>query len=109
MTGQVERWLGAAGPNADRSARTALYDTSAKAVSPYAGYSRQGASVIPRCLFFVKETENPAIIQAGQTVTVNPRRGSQDKKPWRSLDLTDLTGQTIEKAHVFSTSTLERL
>ena len=32
---------------------------------------------MPRCLFFVEETENTAIVQAGQTVTVNPRRGSQ--------------------------------
>ena len=56
--------------------------------------------MLPRCLFFVEESENPAIIQAGQTVTVNPRRGSQDKEPWRSLDLAAITGQTIEKTHL---------
>ena len=56
---------------------------------------------MPRCLFFVNEGENPAIIQAGQTVTVNPRRGTQDKKPWRSLDLAAITGQTIERQHVY--------
>ena len=48
----------------------------------------------------MEEIENPAIVQAGQTVTVNPRRGSQDKEPWRSLDLTAITGQTIEKTHL---------
>ncbi len=37
----------------------------------------------------------------GRTVTVNPRRGSQDKEPWRSLDLTAITGQTIENTHLF--------
>ena len=100
LAGDVERWLGSPGENADRKARTATTDTSADSVSPYAGYSRQGASIVPRCLFFVEETENPAIIQAGQTVTVNPRRGSQDKAPWRSLDLTAITGQTIESRHV---------
>ena len=32
---------------------------------------------------------------------MNPRRGSQDKRPWRDLDLTALTQQTIEVAHLF--------
>ena len=57
--------------------------------------------IVPRCLFFVEETENPAIMRAGQTATVNPRRGSQDKEPWRSLDLSAITGQTIENEHVY--------
>ena len=39
-------------------------------------------------------------MQVGQTVTVNPRRGSQDKAPWRNLDLAAITGQTIESRHV---------
>ena len=56
----------------------------------------------PRCLLFVNETQSPTIIQAGQTITVNPRRGSQDKKPWRNIDLTDITEQTIESQHVFN-------
>ena len=56
---------------------------------------------MPRSLFFVEETTNPAIVQAGQTVTVNPRRGSQDKEPWKNLDLAALSEQTVESAHVF--------
>ena len=51
--------------------------------------------------FFVNEAENTAIIQAGQTVTVNPRRGAQDKAPWKDLDLTAISNQTIEKTHLF--------
>ena len=47
------------------------------------------------------ETENPAIIHAGRTITVDPRRSSQDKDPWRGLDVGSITGQTIEEAHVF--------
>ena len=101
LVGKVERWLGKPGLDADRTARTRIVDTSVLGESPYAGYSRQGASIVPRCLFFVKETENPAFIQAGQTKTVNPRRGRYDKNPWRSLDLTTITGQTIENAHLF--------
>ena len=100
LAGEAERWLGEPGQNANRQARAAMTDTSAISVSPYAGYSRQGASIVPRCLFFVEETENPAIVQAGQTITVNPRRGSQDKDPWRSLDLTAITGETVESQHI---------
>ncbi len=100
LASEVERWLGKPGENADRRARTTITDTSASSVSSYADYSRQGASIVPRCLFFVEETENPTIVQAGQTLTVNPRRGSQDKEPWRSLDLATITTQTVESQHV---------
>ena len=86
LAGEAERWLGEPGEDADRQARTAIIDTSTNSVSAYANYSRQGAVIVPRCLFFVEETQNPAIVQAGRTVTVNPRRSSQDKEPWRSLD-----------------------
>ena len=87
---------------ADRQARTTIIDTSANSVSPYANYARQGAVVVPRCLFFVEKTENPAVVQAGQTLTVNPRRGSQDKEPWKSLNLAAISEQTVEAAHVFN-------
>ena len=40
-------------------------------------------------------------MQAGQTVTVKPRRGSQDKRPWRDLVLNAITGRTIEKRHLY--------
>ncbi len=101
LAGEVERWLGKAGHNANRETRISITDTSAASVSPYAAYTREGATVVPRCLFFVEDTENTAIIQAGQTVTVNPRRGSWDKEPWRSLDLTAITEQAIDAQHVF--------
>ena len=101
LVGQVERWLGEPGEQANRLSRTAITDTSASSVSPYADYARQGAVLVPRCLFFVEETGNPTIVQAGQTVTVNPRRGSQDKEPWRSLDLTEITSQTVELQHIY--------
>ena len=101
LAGVVEQWLGNAGsPDVLRSP-VSITDTSVGGDSPYAGYSRQGASIVPRCLFFVEETDNLAIVRAGQTVTVNPRRGSQDKEPWRSLDLYAISEQTVEAAHVF--------
>ena len=101
LTGEVERWLGKAGAPDVRRERVAITDTSVGGGAVYAGYSRQGATIVPRCLYFVSETENPAIVRAGQTVTVNPRRGSQDKRPWRDLDLTAITQQTVEAAHLF--------
>ena len=101
LAGQVERWLGEPGEDSDRRKRVAIVDTSTASISPYAGLSRQGAVIVPRCLFFVEETRNPAIVQAGQAITVNPRRGSQDKAPWKSLDLATVSEQTVEVAHVF--------
>ena len=101
LAGTVERWEGQAGAEDVRRVAVAITDTSVGGDSPYGGYSRQGATIVPRCLFFVNEVENPAIVQAGQTVTVNPRRGSLDKAPWKDLDLTAITGQTVESAHLF--------
>ena len=101
LSGGVERWLGEAGSSSVRRERAGIADTSETGESPYAGYSRQGASIVPRVLFFVNETENRAVIQAGQTITVNPRRGSQDKAPWKTLDLSEISEQTIESAHVY--------
>ncbi len=101
LTGEVERWLGKTGTADVRRVAVPITDTSVGGGSPYEGHSRLGAILYPRCLLFVSETENPAIVRASQTVTVNPRRGSQDKEPWRSLDLTALTQQTVESAHLF--------
>ena len=101
LSGSVERWIGEAGSSDVRRDRIGITDTSEVGESPYAGYSRQGASIVPRCLFFVNETESRAVIRAGQTITVNPRRGSQDKVPWKNLDLSAISEQTIETSHVY--------
>ena len=101
LAGQAERWRGVAGSESVRRERVAITDTGVSGDSPYGGISRQGAVIVPRCLFFVHETENTARVQAAPTVTVNPRRGSQDKAPWKDLDLTAITGQTVEGIHLF--------
>ena len=97
----VERWQGPAGSEAMLRESAEITDTGVVGDSPYAAHSRQGATIVPRCFFFVNETENTAVIQAGQTITVNPRRGGQDKAPWKDLDLTVISGQTIERSHLF--------
>lgn len=101
LTGDVEQWQGAAGAKDVRRERIAITDTSVSGTSPYAGRFRQGASIVPRCLFFVHEVEGTTLVRAAQTVKVEPRRGTNDKAPWKMLDLTAITGQTIEKAHLF--------
>ena len=101
LAGSVERWLGREGADDVRRESASITDTGAVGDSPYTGYSRQGATIVPRVLFFINETPNPAIVQAAPTVTVNPRRGSQDKAPWKDLDLTVITGQTVEDRHLF--------
>ena len=101
LAGSVERWEGRAGANDVRRVSSGITDTSVGGDSPYDGYAREGASIYPRCLFFVEETENTAIVQAAQTITVNPRRGSQDKVPWRNLDLMSITQQTVESSHIY--------
>ena len=100
LAGSVERWEGTPGAAVMREL-VGITDTGTAGGSPYGGYSRQGATIVPRCLFFVNETENRAIVQAAPTVTVNPRRGGQDKAPWKDLDLTAITGQTVEDRHLF--------
>ena len=101
LAGEVERWLGKAGASNVERVRVAISDTSVSGGSPYDDYSRLGAILYPRCLLFVREMDNPTIVQAAQTVTVTPRRGSNDKKPWRNLDLEAITQQTIESQHLF--------
>ena len=92
---------GPAGADDVRRVSSGITNTSIRGDSPYDGYARQGTSIVPRCLFFVNETENAVAVQAGQTVAVNPRRGTQDKAPWRNLDLTAITEQTIERRHLY--------
>ena len=101
LAGSVERWRGTAGAEDVRRETAGITDTGAAGESPYGGYSRQGATIVPRCFFYVNETENTAVVQAAPTITINPRRGSQDKVPWKDLDLTAITGQTVENRHLF--------
>ena len=101
LEGQVERWRGAAGADDVGRELVRITDTSTTGDSPYADRFRQGASIVPRCLFFVNETKSTTTIHAGQTITVTSRRGTQDKKPWKDLDLAAIEERAIETAHLF--------
>ena len=99
----VELWLGQAGTPAVQRVGTSITDTSARGSSPYVDYATQGASIVPRCLFFVTEKESPdLLLRAPGTIIADPRRGTQDKKPWNALDLTAISDSAIETQHVFN-------
>ena len=101
LKGEIEQWQGAAGSVDMERIRITLVDTSDAEGSPYAGHSRQGATIVPRCLLFVNLTESAARVRTPNTVVVNPRRGSSDNPPWKDLDLTAISEQTVETEHVF--------
>ena len=102
LAGDVERWLGETGTDDVRREMAAITDTSARAASIYANYARTGASIVPRSLFFVDELEDtsPTSLPTHHIYT-KPRRGSQDKVPWRDLDLDSVTESTVSRQHVY--------
>ena len=99
----VERWFGPTGTAAVVRTGISITDTSARGGSPYVEHATQGAVIVPRCLFFIIEKENPDLLfRAPGTTIVDPRRGRLDKKPWNTLDLTTITDTAIETQHVFN-------
>ena len=101
LQGKVEQWRGKAGAPDVQRTEIPIASVSTREESPYATYSRRGADIWPRCLYLVDEIENPAILQTGGTVTVNPRRGRNEKPPWKTVDVSELMGQTIESQHLY--------
>ncbi len=102
LRGNVQRWIGETGSHKIQRILTPITDTSARGGSPYAGHAMQGATIVPRRLFFVNLTAPSANIRVGNnTVTVEPRQGSYDKSPWKDINLAQITNQTIETDHLF--------
>lgn len=100
LPSHADRWRGKdSGPFT--SEQIALTDTSGEFASAYGDRARRGADIFPRVLYFVNEQESTALVQAANTVTVSPRRSSQEKQPWKSLDDHRLKSQPIEVEHVF--------
>ena len=99
LPASASQWLGPEG-GPYRRENVALRDTSSGYASPYGERARQGATIVPRCLFFVEEEESDAGI-AADVVRVRARRGAQDKEPWRSLDLAKIDNRPIEREYVW--------
>lgn len=101
LGGSVERWLGETGTDDVRREMAAITDTSVGATSFYTNYARTGASIIPRSLFFVDELKDNSPTSRPTDIYTKPRRGTQDKAPWRDLDLESVTESTVSKQHVY--------
>ena len=99
LPASASQWLGPEGGPYQRE-NVVLRDTSGGYASPYGERARQGATIVPRCLFFVEEEESDAGI-AADVVRVRARRGAQDKEPWRSLDLAKIDNRPIEREYVW--------
>lgn len=95
----ASRWRGPAGGPFTRE-QVHLTDTSGKFASVYGARARQGATIVPRALFFVNVEESSAIVQAADILTVSARRSKQEKEPWKSLEEPLLKSQAIEATHV---------
>ncbi len=95
-----QRWRGPeGGPFTHETA--SLTDTSGgEFASPYGDRAHQGATIVPRALFFVEVSKSPTAI-AGGIVRVSPRRSSQEKAPWKQLKLEQLVDAHIERGHVW--------
>ena len=77
-----------------------LTDTTKEFASPYGNRARRGADIFPRCLYYVEIEESESSI-AADIVKTWPRRGSQDKAPWRDLDLREFEGLPIERQYIW--------
>ena len=93
----ARRWLGpVSGPFTYKTVRRADADGFA---SPYAERARQGATIVPRILFFI-ETETSSAAMVPGIIRATPEYRSQAKSPWKDLDPPELHGAT-EEEHVW--------
>lgn len=69
-------------------------------VSPYKERTIQGATIVPRSLFFITEEEsNSRLGMSTGRVSVRSMRTAQEKRPWK--DLPSLTG-VVEKRFIYN-------
>ena len=77
MAGEVERWTGEAGSADVVRVKAAITDTGVTGDSHYADYTSNVATIFPRVLFFVNETDNPTpSLRAAQHCHGKPPSGS---------------------------------
>lgn len=78
-----------------------LADSSSDSfASPYADKARQGATIVPRVLYFVDVQESSTALVKG-IKKVSPQRSSQEKEPWKSLHNAELIDAPIEAEHIW--------
>ncbi len=92
----AQRWLGPeGGPNPKEKITLVPFGEH---ISPYGERARQGATIVPRVLFFVDATESTISLSRG-IVRVKPVRSANEKEPWKSLNPFELSGP-MDDAHV---------
>ena len=93
----ARRWRGpAGGPNTSET--IPLADTDGFA-SPYAERARNGATILPRVLFFIEAERSGAAMVPG-IIRAAPAQSSQAKPPWKDIDPSELHS-AIEEEHVW--------
>ncbi|WP_419917693.1 N-6 DNA methylase [Candidatus Poriferisocius sp.] len=97
MSGTCQQWIGSPGKDANRI--TAPIPGMGDSQSPYMERARQGATIVPRCLFFVTAEPSPTSLIGG-TSNVTPVRSNNEKEPWRSLPVNQLKNQPIEDDYI---------
>lgn len=93
-TGKLPRghhtWTQAAPHLIRQAARLIVHDVDDEAPSPYGARFSQGATILPKVLFFVRpQSASPLGYGAGRRA-VQSARSSAEKRPWK--DLPDLSG-----------------
>ena len=92
----AERWLGPEG--GPYTKELVVLAASREQDSPYSKIAKQGATIVPRLLFFVDLAEATASL-AKDVVRVSPMRSSRENEPWKGLNPSELSG-SIEDTHV---------
>ena len=96
---KVQRW---SGPVDAPIKKSALLPTAAGFLSPYGDATRQGATILPRNLFFVNKVRPSTTMTRQGIAHTQPRVSNLAKEPWRSLHLNQLrTPGTVEESHLF--------
>ncbi len=96
LASTVIQWHGP--PDALTSTVVKVHPTT-NTTSPYGNRSYQGATIVPRRLFFVHAETSATSLQPGHS-DVRPLFSSQDKAPWKELDLPTLEG-TVPDDYLF--------
>ena len=94
----ADRWLRSPGDSIQHE-RIQLFDVSGAFASPYGARARQGATIMPRRLFFVNVDNATSPVQATDLATVMPER--MGRSPWKDLQLPELDRMTIERDHIW--------
>lgn len=97
----VMRWLGKEGGPYEYEYAN-LEDTSGEYKSEYSRRATQGATTVPRVLFFVKTTTlDPSLVRG--LCHVEPHRSSQEKSPWKNLEQAEIQklSRPLEENHIY--------